>query len=459
MANANIDPHYGNVPFSGAQYANNPQAVQVFPLAQFIATRNMPDTAAVQSAFAMPGQLGTYGQNYRLFKPQGAQVAMVYEPGLFRLFHQFSVYAQHVGVETHYFRFAPVDPNMQWHTQRQPNLSAAANNNAIQRRQRLFQRLIELFRNTLPVVTNAFNGQFAGQGAQAAANQIPPINNQAWVQFRMFNRGGGNAAVGTPVINALNYLGGFITPLMRLVHLTLQAILNHLDSVVQSGDVWEIDVNTVFVFTVIRPRGGSRAPRGMWGGMRKLKFNGDPSSSRAVMNMMRDSLCASRALVMLCARFWGTKEDFKLVGRFCLPEQKRRALALHATTGVPVQEKGVCFEDLDKFADALDVQVYVVDIYSLQDRDFCYVTGVDRERKVCLWYEDPDAQASSSANAITGHFDAITKITAIFNCDDYCMSCRVTVDRRREHNCARETCGLCRGSNVSTTLNVCVLID
>lgn len=458
MANPNVDPLYGAVPFSGAAYAANNQAAQPFPLAQFIATRNMPDATAVHAAFNMPNQTGLHGAHYRLFKPQGAQVSVAYEAGLFRLFHQFSVYAQHVGVETHYFRFASAAPdNVKFYTQQQQNLTANQNAQVIERRERVFSRLVELFQTTIPVVTLAWNTVFAGHGAQAQQRRIPTMDNNAFVQFRMYNQAGN---VRDPQVNAMTYLGGFITPMMTVGDLSVDSVLNNLDDLVQSGDVWEINSNTVFVFTLIRPRGGvMRANRFRQGGMRKIKFSGDISTVRSIVSMRRDSLCAARSLVFLVEREWGTKESFQKVSRFALAQQRIQALALHAESGVPVKVSGVCFEDLEKFSDVLDIQVYVVDKYTIWDRDFCYVTGVDRDRKVALWYEDPDAEPDAITGVCTGHFDALTKVTKIFNCDRYCFDCRTPYDIRREHSCEREVCNICKGIKVRYFRNDEILPD
>jgi hypothetical protein len=277
----------------------------------------------------------------------------------YMLVHQYSLLSRGTRTEQHYLRInTTYDMSATSSTQQLVGIVRAIFFNALE----LFVRAAAGLRGTYP-------------------NIVPPITGRARVQMRMYTREGSNNIESDPSFMPDMFTGGVVTRIVRYDQLTLQMILEILLDKIQSAETWILDEDTVIVFTLVRVRAG--------GG--KTKFLGELNKSKSVVSFQRDSMCAARAMVYWNARAYQAQTDFRLVRIMRLPMQKQLALALHAKSTVPIRPEGVSFSDLDKFADAMQMQVFVIDDYSVTGRTFEYRTPNVYDHKCVLYYEDAGA--------------------------------------------------------------------
>ena len=198
----------------------------------------------------------------------------------------------------------------------------------------------------------------------------------------------------------------------------------------QSAEEWTIDINTVFIITIVRTRRG---------GARK-QWNGNINSTRSIINMKDDAMCAARSLVHLQAKEQSMNYD--LVKGHGSALQKERATALHHSAAVPIRPDGVTFNNLNSFAEVLQAQVCVIDEVSVLTKCFTYKTRVKYDRKYILYYSG----IRPGTDDICGHFHAVTNIAPLFGVRKYCMDCEKGLTGNSKHVCGAEMCPICKSS-------------
>lgn len=334
----------------------------------------------------------------RLFKPSDAITVD-------NVTHQYSLYSEGTKVESHYFRL-----------NRMYDMRGADRDFVYDTVQQVFSDVIQCFHT----VTQALQGNQPGL--------FGDMNQSAHLQFRLYNRSD-NINTNNPSYVQEAVTGGLVTPMLRGSELTVDFLMDVLSKKITSAENWVLDYNTVLVITAVRSRaGGARVP-----------FLGDLNTSKSVVTMKRDSMCAARSLVLLRARLYGTAKDMNAVSKFNSAQQKIQALELHQLAGVEVRPIGVTFTDLEKFADVLQAQIFVVDDLSTVQKGFCYTTAHKQSKKYVLYFED------RGVSHHTGHFSAVTKLHCLFGYKSYCYECMKGYNSpRKDHSCDKVMCMICK---------------
>ena len=138
----------------------------------------------------------------------------------------------------------------------------------------------------------------------------------------------------------------------------------------------------------------------------------------------KDNLCAPRAIVTAVANLnknkWSKsqlQDGFNKSRTLQTTEAKR----LCDETQVVINEFGSTLEDIDTFAEHLNIQINIIDGDRLNE--LIYTTTNDFENGMIYLYK--------SGN----HFDVITSMTGFFNKYYYCHDCKKSYTQRDKHRC------------------------
>lgn len=406
----------------------------------------MPHPDAVMSLHNTGGQnklLEEKNRCYHLYRARSRK-AFATEGRSYRVEHQYSILESVATmVETHYLRWRPI-------RLRSMTVMNDSNPDNVEERNMvmkpLFEHAIQAFSEAADQAAEAWTKARGGNSCTILGrrNSVPPLALTDKVQFRMFNRIPGpttGAGVGSvPVMtNETEFRGGMITPMVPWVDVNADMIMRILTSMIQSREFWIVDVNTVFVFTVIRASASDVDrvnARYRFGQGPPVRANA--AQMRSMVSPEQDSLCAARAIGLCYTREWD-KHMYSQIKRSDRTPQKKWAVDLHMKSGVPILPQGVSFEQLETFADFLKVQIFVTDHLTASDKEFCFVTSQNYEKNITLWYE-------GGATNMIGHFSAVYSVPRLFKVERYCMSCRVNYSRKREHVCGSSLCTICKGS-------------
>lgn len=156
------------------------------------------------------------------------------------------------------------------------------------------------------------------------------------------------------------------TVLTRVSDFTVETILSCVQKVLQSKDQIALDEGfTVNVIVVKRPLGAGR-------NVKVINPEVDGLKKKSIINIKKDDLGVCCAMAIILGKAILTKDpEVRTLQDRRSNVLTRKALALHASTGVP---EGPCgFEEITTFERHMDVQVIVISCENMNQVSFCFV--------------------------------------------------------------------------------------
>ena len=136
-----------------------------------------------------------------------------------------------------------------------------------------------------------------------------------------------------------------------------------------------------------------------------------------------DTICLAHSIVTACGNLkpenW-TKSQLHNGFNKSRKLQKDQALKLHEDADVKINDYGNDLNDVNKFANYLNIEINIID--SDQFKEIVYSANKGSEDKIYLY-------------KTRNHFDAIKSMTAFYNVAYYCHECKKTCTRRDKHKC------------------------
>ena len=135
----------------------------------------------------------------------------------------------------------------------------------------------------------------------------------------------------------------------------------------------------------------------------------------------KDTICLARSIVtafaILKPECW-TKTQVQDGFNKSRKLQKHQAFKLHEEANVEINDYGNDLNDVNKFANFLNIENNIID--SEQFNEIIYTANKGREDKIYLY-------------KTRSHFDVIKSMTAFYNVAYYCHECKKTYTRRDKH--------------------------
>lgn len=207
------------------------------------------------------------------------------------------------------------------------------------------------------------------------------------------------------------------------------SVWNMINSVFQSNASADLTDNFTISSSIVEmPRGAGRF------NMKNVSYETFCRKKRGIITIANnDSLCLPRALVVgrVLAKTGGKRDPKYLkIRKDYSRMQERKAKELMRKSGVEIGEEGSGIPELQKFQ--CYMKNYDITVYEFKNnkRHKMFQGGnSDAKLKIYLIHEN-------------NHFNVVSSLTALFNCNYYCEKCNVIYFHKTQHIC-KEICQFC----------------